>query len=116
MMISMYGMGRDEMMETMVSDDIYILLEEVNRWANAGLFKDTLDNALSALNDMDAKYIKSTLDNDFEFLDGSFKKHKKIIILFLSEMYPTESMSRKTDVSLLDYMMEIQDAYKKHCL
>lgn len=116
MMISMYGMGREEMMETMVSDDIYILLEEVNRWTNAGLFKDTLDNALSALNDMDAKYIKSTLDNDFEFLDGSFKKHKKIIILFLSEMYPTESMSRKTDVSLLDYMMEIQDAYKKHCL
>ena len=53
MMISMYGMGREEMMETMVSDDIYILLEEVNRWANAGLFKDTLDNALSALNDME---------------------------------------------------------------
>lgn len=114
MMLSMYGMSRDEMLETMINDDIYILLEEINRWSNADLFNDMLMNALSALNDIDAKYIKQVLEDDFEFLDGSFKKHKKIIILFLNEMYPTESMNKKTDVSLLEYMMEIQDAYKKH--
>jgi hypothetical protein len=64
---------------------------------------------------MDADYIKSVLSNDdFEFLDGSFKKHKKVIMEFLNHMYPSESIARKTDVSLLEYMTDLQDAWKLH--
>jgi hypothetical protein len=64
---------------------------------------------------MDSEYIKGVLDNDdFEFLDGSFKKHKKVIMTFLGYMYPSESIARKTDVALLEYMMDLQDAWKKH--
>ena len=29
-------------------------------------------------------------------------------------MYPTENMSRKTDVDLIEYMMELQEIYKKY--
>lgn len=104
---------REEIIEALINDDIFILLEELNRWSNKGVFCDTLENALSVL--PDSTYILNVLKEDFEFLDGSFKKNKKLIILFLNEMYPTESMSRKSDVALLDYMMEIQEAYKKHC-
>ena len=116
LMISMFGMSKEEMLETMVNDDIYILLEEVNRWSNEALFKDTLETSLERLDELDANYIRDVLKDDFEFLDGSFKKHRKIIILFLSEMYPTESMGKKTDVALLDYMSEIQNIYKKYYL
>ena len=37
-----------------------------------------------------------------------------MIIEFLSHMYPTESMTKKSDVSLLDYMSEIQDYYQEY--
>lgn len=114
LMCELLGMDKETIIETLVNDDIYILLEELNKWLSKDVFVNTLSQALDILNKNDQKYIKDILDNDFEFLDGSFKKHKKVIILFLTGMYPAESMSRKTDVSLLDYMVEIQDAYKKH--
>ena len=115
LLLSLWGMDRNSILEAIINDDMFILLEELNKWKNKNIFIGTLDNALSQLTGMDAEYITSVLSNrDFEFLDGSFKRHKKVIIEFLSYMYPTESMSRKTDVTLLDYMVELQDAYKKH--
>lgn len=114
LMIGLVGMDREFVMETLYNDDIYILLEELNRWADAGSFHVILEETLAQLSHADSKYILEVLSKDFDFLDGSFKKHKKLIILFLEHMYPTESMSRKTDVSLIDYMLEIQEAYKKY--
>ena len=114
LMISLLGMDRDSIIETLISDDVFIMLEELNKWNDKNLFKSSLQTALSSLSDIDSKYITDVLKNDFEFLDGEFKKHKKVIILFLNNMYPTEPMNRKSDVALLDYMVDIQDAYKKH--
>jgi hypothetical protein len=54
------------------------------------------------------------LVGNFNTIDDNFKKNKKLIILFLGLIYPTESMSRKSDVSLIEYMVEIQELYKKY--
>lgn len=113
-MIGLVGFDRQSIMESLYNDDIFILLEELNRWADAESFRIILAETLAQLNHTDSKYILEVLSKDFDFLDGSFKKHKKLIILFLEYMYPTESMSRKSDVSLIDYMLEIQEAYKKY--
>lgn len=114
LMISLFGCDSNTITESFVNDDIFILLEELSRWFDKRVFMDSLESALSSMQKTDADYILDVLKNDFDFLDGEFKKHKKIIILFLNQMYPTESMSRKSDVALLDYMVELQDAYKKH--
>lgn len=113
-MIELIGMSKEFIIESLCNDDMFILLEELNRWSNKDYFKSMLEQSLNNLSQNDQSYILSVLKEDFDFLDGSFKKHKKLIILFLNHMYPTEAISRKTDVSLLDLMMEIQDAYKKH--
>ena len=42
------------------------------------------------------------------------KKYKKEIMRFLSSMYPTENMSKKTDVDIIEYMVELQEIYKKY--
>ena len=115
LMTSLVGMDRSVIMETLCNDDVFILLEELNKWADPDSFKLALAEALDHMSDQDQKYIITVLGKDFDFLDGSFKKYKKVIILFLNNMYPTEPMTRKTDVSLIDYMLEIQEAYKKHC-
>ena len=86
----------------------------MNRWGDKALFKELLENALASLPKEGSKYILEVLQKDFEYLDSTFKKNKKFIILFLNELYPTESMTNKTDVSILEYMMDICDAYKKH--
>lgn len=114
MMVSMIGMDKATIFETLINDDLFILLEELNQWNDKNLFKDTMEKALSTLAKNDAKYIIEVMQKGFEYLDSTFKKHKKIIILFLSEVYPTEPMAMKTDVSLLEYMMDIHDAYQKH--
>ena len=114
MMVGLVGMDRNSIIETLISDDIFILLEELNQWNDKILFKTSIDHALSKLSKDDATYILNVFKNDFEYLDSTFKKHKKVIILFLNEVYPTEPMTKKTDVALLEYMIDLHDAYQKH--
>lgn len=116
LMIDLVGCDKEYIIETLTQDDAFILLEELNQWYDKEIFKNALDQSLSALNKVDALYILDVLRGDFNFLDNSYKKHKKIIINFLTNIYPTEPMFKKTDVALLDYMVELQDAYKTHKL
>lgn len=108
------GCDRTAILEALISDDIFILLEELNQWNDKTLFQTTIEQALSRLPKSGSNYILEVLQKDFEFLDSTFKKNKNTIILFLNDVYPTESMVKKSDVSLLDYMMDIQEAYQKH--
>lgn len=110
LMCDMIGFRKDVILETLASNDIYILLEELNRWKNKNIFKRALDNALLKVKNPS---IEIVLGGDFNSIDDILKKDKKSIILFLNSMYPTESFNRKTDVALLDYMSEIQQAYHK---
>lgn len=114
LLVSLCGMDKNNIIEALVNDDIFILLEELNRWNNKEIFRRTLENSLLELTDMDSSYILDVLEKDFNYLDDTFKKHKKIIILFLSNMYPSEIISKKSDVALLDYMTEVQNAYQKY--
>ena len=114
LMAHLCGLDRATIMEALINDDMFILLEELNKWADSDSFKFAFESSLKQLSTSDSKCILDIVKKDFDFLDGTFKKCKKAIILFLSYMYPTETMNRKSDVSLLEYMVEIQEAYKKH--
>ena len=114
LMAHLCGLDRATIMEALINDDMFILLEELNKWADSDSFKFAFESSLKQLSTSDSKCILDIVKRDFDFLDGTFKKCKKTIILFLSYMYPTETMNRKSDVSLLEYMVEIQEAYKKH--
>ena len=114
MMVGLMGMDKRSILESLICDDIFILLEELNQWGDKELFKTTVEKSLNSLPKDGSKYIIEVLQNGFEYLDSTFKKNKKFIILFLNEMYPTESMNNKTDVSLLEYMMDVVEAYQRH--
>jgi hypothetical protein len=114
LMGELFGMDKDTIFETLLNDDIFILLEELNRWNNKEVFKTSIESALSNIDGEDKVILNNMLIGDFNTIDDNFKKNKKLIILFLGLLYPTESMSRKSDVSLIEYMVEIQDLYKKY--
>lgn len=111
LMVELFGFDKEYIIERLAEDDIYILLEEINKWSNKNVFKRALENALQNGN---SKLILNILNGDFEDIDNNIKKYKKDITKFLTNMYPTENMSKKTDVDLIEYMMEIQEIYKNY--
>lgn len=108
LMIDLFGSDVETIKEALYNDDVFILLEELNRWNNKDIFNRALNKSVVDDNIMDI------IKGDFDDIDSNLKKYKKEIILFLTNMYPTENMSRKTDVDLIEYMLEIQEYYKKY--
>ena len=114
LMCSLINSSREVILETLVNDDIFILLEELNSWNNKDVFFHSLYLAYENISTSDIEVINTLINGDFSILDDLYKKNKKSIVRFLKEMYPTENISRKTDVSLLEYMEDIQNAYQKY--
>ena len=113
LMIEMIHMDREQIIETLLNDDTFILLEELNRWSNADKFETAVNAAIDVLDHKSADIIIDLLQGNFDDLDSQYKKNKKLIIIFLSNMYPTESFTRKSDVAIIDRMHELQEIYKR---
>jgi DNA-directed RNA polymerase specialized sigma subunit len=114
LMVDLLHLDKGMMVETILSDDMFIMLEELTRWSNKEVYINTIDGALDTLDDRERKLIIDMLSNDFEHLDKLFKTNRKLIVKFLGLVNPTDSYSRKTDVAILEYMSEIADLYKKY--
>lgn len=114
LMCNMLGMSKEMILETLAQDDTYILLEELNRWNNKDEFMHYLFLAYEGMKNNENTIITNILSGDFNTIDDEYKKNKKIIIKFLKLMYPTENFSRKSDVAVIEYMADIQNAYQKH--
>ena len=113
LVVELIHMDREQIIESLLNDDTFILLEEINRWSTVDKFETAITMAIHDMSDKDGKIIAELLKGDFDDLDSQYKKNKKIIIHFLSNMYPTESFSRKSDVEIIDRMNELQDIYNR---
>lgn len=114
LMVELWDMDKNMIEESLLNDDMFILLEELTKWNNKDIFNTYLSRTLNSLSRDEKSYIETVLNDNFETLDSTFKKNKKTIITFLNNMYPEKPMSKNTDVSLLEYMVELQEMYKKY--
>ena len=112
-MIELIGFNKEEILEALINDDMFILLEELNMWKNKNVFSNALANSLSKL-ETERDVIIDLLSKDFEYLDSNYKKNKKLIIKFLAHMYPTTSFKNKSDIDILEMMEELQEYFKIH--
>lgn len=113
LMFDIIGMDKEMMIETIISDDTFIFLEELTRWTNKDIYCNTLAMAFDTMGN-ESELIEDLLQNNFDYLDRKFKTNKRPIIKFLSLMYPTEKFSHKSDVALLEYMSELSELYKEY--
>ena len=115
LMVDMISYSKSAIIEALASDDLYILLEEMTKWNK----KESFDNDLSAVlksmgSEKNKKFIIDLLSADFNFADEYLKKQKDVILKFMSLMYPTENISKLTDVDKLQKIVELQTLYQKH--
>ena len=109
-------LNKESIIEALQNDDMFILLEDLTKWQDKTLFINALQSAMLKMSKSDKKVILKLLSSDFTHLDNNYKIYKKLIILFLNNLYPTENISRKTDVAILEYMEELQEYYNKYKL
>lgn len=114
LMCDLMNLNKDSIVEAILSDNTFILLEELTRWSNKNVYLNSLNTAFDNLESNETNIIKTILENDFDHLDKVYKKEKTSIMKFLGLMYPTESFKKKSDVSILEYMTELSELYKKY--
>ena len=102
-----YFEDKQTIYENLISNDMFILLEEINKWNDLKTFKNIISQLLDKLSIEDAKYFIDCLEKGFDFIDDTYKKHKKLLIFILRELYPTDNFNNKSDVAIIDYMNEL---------
>lgn len=110
LMISNMYKTSEEMYEALLNDDVYLLLEECNRWRDPETLFDAVKTASANLGDGLMKFF----ENDLEYLNDNYKSNLKVIKDFLSNIYPTESFIRKPDELVLEKFSEITLLYQKY--
>lgn len=114
LMFDIMHFDKTMMIEAILEDDMFILLEDLTKWSNKDVYFNTLETTFAELDKNEKSTIKDLLSNNFDYIDKNFKSNKKLIIKFLSLVYPTETFNRKSDVALLEYMDELAELYKKY--
>lgn len=114
LLVDCIGQSKEGIMESMLQDDIYILLEELTRWSNKEYFKQILTNSIAGFDNKSAEFLLECLNGGFDYIDNHFKKNKRLIIAFLEKMYPTENFYRKSDVYIIEKFIDIVDSYNEY--
>lgn len=113
----MYNRPKSEIYEALISDDVFVLLESATKWDSKDKLQNAINNALEKLESPDkSDYIVQCLQKGFDFVDGSYRKHKHEIVEFLTSMEPTDTITKRSDAYILDKMSELAEACKRHHL
>lgn len=115
LMKGMYGMNREQIIETLTGDDIYILLEDVNRWNNRDAFVKSYGYALSTCSDKEQDIVKQALNGGFTTIDSSLRHNGNIYRKFLRALNPTQS-GQWTDGDIIEGMTGVANYVRKYRL
>ena len=109
------GMNREQILETLAGDDVYIMLEEVSRFNSASSFKKYYTYALGQFDASEQDLIKQALAGGFATIDASLRPNQNIYKKFLRALNPTAS-STFTDGDIIDGMCSVSQYVNKYKL
>lgn len=102
------------LMDAMITDDVFIMLQECTRWMNKRVFNNIMGEALTVLTEDNREFIIQCLENDINFIDEHYDDKRTVIVNFLESVYPAECIRRKSDVDLIGMMTELSENFKTH--
>lgn len=116
LMIDLIGLTNEEIINILSNDDMFLLLEELNRWSNKEVFISVVNNSLSYLEENYVNTIKNILSSEYDNINSLVKENKSIIKEFLKYVYPSDNIYEKSDSVLCGYIEELQNFYKKYII
>jgi hypothetical protein len=105
-LFEVYKEDKNTIIESFLFDDLYILLEGLNRFNNKDKFQKIVNTATDDLNVDDALYIYNILQNKSLLDEKGLKKHKGAVIKFLENVYPDQTFRK---ASINDLIEELND-------
>lgn len=115
MLSELIDKDKQEVFESIINNDVYMIIETINKWSDPTIYKQIVEQATDGLNTEDTLYIYDCLQSK-DYLREGFDKHKQPVIKFLENIYPTESFRRKQDPEIINLMEEIIIYNEKHKL
>lgn len=101
-------------MDAMITDNVFIMLQECTRWANRKVFNNAMGSAIQPLSEAGQDFIISCLENDINYIDEHYDGNRGFVVNFLENVYPTECIRRKSDIDLINMMSELSENFKTH--
>ena len=105
-LLEVYKEDKKTIVESLIYDDLYILLENLRKWNNKDKFQKTVNKATDDLNVDDALFIYKILQNKELLDEKNVKKYKGAIIRFLENIYPDKSFK---NAKIEDLVAELND-------
>ena len=115
LMRGMIGMNRDQIMEVFASDDVYILLEGIDRFTSKNSFKKYYDWALQSMSPADQSSITTALHGGFDVIDRTIRRNRDAYKRFLQAIDPVNK-NLTTDGDIIFNMVNIGEYVTKYGL
>lgn len=106
----------ETLMDAMISDDAFLMLQECTRWNDRKVFNNAMGVALEGLEPEKRDFLVQCLENDIDFIDDNYDGKRQTMVSFLESLYPTECIRRKSDVDIIAMMTELSENFKIHNL
>ena len=101
-------------MDAMITDNVFIMLQECTRWTNRKVFNNAMGGAIQQLSESGKDFIICCLENDINYIDEYYDGNRGFVVNFLENVYPTECIRRKSDIDLINMMNELSENFKTH--
>ena len=103
--------SKEEIYEALVSNDMFILLEELTRWSDSSVLSRALECILSQYDNDSVEYIQECLEKGTSFIENTYADNKKLIVHFLENLNPTQSFIKKSDAHIINEMESLSFSY-----
>ena len=104
---------RNKVLESFLSDDIYIIIESIIKWNDKKVFTKAVNSATDLLCVDDALYIYNVISGKKEIKTDDIRKYKYALIEFLQNLYPYDTFANNDDIiSQLKELTEISKKFK----
>jgi len=112
-LFEVYSAPKQQIIESLIYDDLYVLIESINKWNSADKFQKAVNKATDHLNIDDALYIYKLIAGDLNMSTGDLKKYAAPIVAFLQNLYPEKGFKKSDIANLYTEMSQLADASRK---
>ena len=105
--------SREGIKAAILSDDVFVLLEELTRFDTVDSFNRAIDYASKSLNESENEIINKCL-SECQFIDDFVNEHREIAIRFLANIYPAENFSRMDNTIIVEHMINLSNLYNDY--